>query len=649
MRLTEKEIIREKNYLEIVKDIIKNKITEINSLTAKKEEKITKTKKNLWDNIDDYITDDNQDLISFIEKIELDVDSTNTKIDKIYSYNKALKTPYFGKLEFKDNNGFNDIYIGIKSVEKDYDFYVYDWRSPIASMYYNYESGNASYIANNKKISGEILSKTQFKIVDGKLIRCFKSDINIDDDYLQDILSNSIDSKMNNIVSSIQKEQNIVIKNNNKNLIVQGIAGSGKTSVAMHRIAYLLYKDTEITSKNVLVFSPNDIFSEYISNVLPELGEENALTTTFIEFFSSFFKDKKLEDYDDYLANINKKENVKYKLSDEIENDIIEFLNDYFKNVKINNNFTINDIKFKKEDINNLFINKYKNLSITERIDKISEYICLQINSLTKKHKKKVKEFLYKKYNNDFNIYEIYKEFLKSKNIDYVISDNIAYEDITNLLTIYYYIYSYPVIGNIKYIVIDEVQDYTKTMLKMISRIFKNASFTILGDINQNINPYYSYNDLKDIDLFENAEFFELNKTYRSTEQIISYSDKILGLNNTSAIKKSKEDVDIISIDTDLNKIIKELQEKNLNKIAIITDTIENAKIVHEKINTDSQLIISSESNLQKDIVVIPSILVKGLEFEAVIVYNKNSKVYDNKNLYYVVSTRARDKLIIME
>lgn len=652
MKLSEKEILKEKQYLEVVKDKIRNIIDYINKKTNIKEKKIINTKKYLWDNIDDYITDDNQDLVSFLNKIESDVDATNTKIDKIYGYNKALKTPYFGKLNFKYNSDEMDIYIGIKSVEDDYIFYVYDWRSPIASMYYNYEIGDASYVANNKKIAGQITKKTQFKIVNGNLIRCFESNINIDDDYLQDILSSSIDSKMSNIVNSIQKEQNLVIRNNNKNIIVQGIAGSGKTSVAIHRIAYLLYKDTDINYKNILIFSPNDIFSEYISNVLPELGEENVRATTFIEYASSFLKNKHFEDYDDFLSNLSNKndKDVKYKLSDEIENDINLFLKEYTKKIKLTNNFSINDIKFSYKEINKLFNNKYKNLSIIEKIDKISEYICLKINSLTKKHKKQVKDYLYKKYNNSFNTYEIYKEFLNSKNIEYEITDNISYEDITNLMFIYFYIYSSPVIGNIKYIIIDEVQDYTLSMLKIIKKIFRNASFTVLGDINQNINPYYKYNSLKDINLFDNSHYYELNKTYRSTEQIINYSDKILTLNNTSAIKKSKEEVEFKNINDDINLILKNLKNKNVNKIAIITDTIANANKIYNKLNnSDVQLITSSEGNIQKDIVVIPSVLVKGLEFEGVIVYNKNSNVYTNKNLFYVVCTRARDKLIIME
>ena len=649
MKLNKLEIEKEKEYLEKVKSIINNIINDIYLKTSKKEKKIIDTKKFLWDNQYDY----HKDLVPFMSIIDEDVDETNKDIDKIYGYNKALKTPYFGKIKFKDSLGTNDIYIGIRTVEDDFKFYVNDWRSPIASMYYNYELGDAEYVANNKKISGEIEKKTQFKIVNGELIRCFESDINIDDDYLQDVLSSSIDTKMGNIVSTIQKDQNKIIRNNNKNLVVQGIAGSGKTSVAMHRIAYLLYKDTEINYKNILIFSPNDIFSEYISNVLPELGEENVLTTTFNEFFTSFFKNKKLEDYDDFLSNISNKneKEVTYKLSDKVEKDLDKFLKEYSKKIKLTNNFTINDIKFTSEEINNLFIEKYKNLSIMEKINKISEYICLKINSLTKKHKVKVKKYLYSKYGNSFDIYEIYKEFLNTKNINYEESDIISYEDITNLLYIYFYIHSYPVFGNIKYIVIDEVQDYTLFELKMIKKIFKNASFTILGDINQNINPYYSYKSLNDIKLFNNSIYLELNKTYRSTEEIIKYSDTILGLNNTSAIKKSnKEEVEFKPLNSDLNKILKDLKEKNINKVAIITDTIENANKIYNDLSNDNiQLIISSESNIQKDIVIIPSFLAKGLEFEGVIVYNKNSEVFNNKKLYYVACTRAREKLIILE
>ncbi|HMM32700.1 MAG TPA: UvrD-helicase domain-containing protein, partial [Clostridia bacterium] len=203
-------------------------------------------------------------------------------------YQKIAASPYFGRIDFAQGVGTEKpYYIGtFNLIDKDYKILVYDWRAPVSGMFYDFETGPASYECPKGVIEGALTLKRQYKIEGGKLVYMFDSELKIDDEMLQQLLGKSADSKMKAIVTSIQREQNRAIRNEQyQNLIVQGPAGSGKTSVALHRAAYLLYKHrSEITEKNILIFSPNGIFNDYISNVLPELGEENLMQTTFESF-----------------------------------------------------------------------------------------------------------------------------------------------------------------------------------------------------------------------------------------------------------------------------------------------------------------------------------------------------------------------------
>ena len=334
MSISKGELQKEKAYLLKVKKVLEKLIEKGMQTVEQRTTSINDLKKFMWDNLSDY-TDEERGIALY--EVDQSVDITNEKIADINRYKKAKDNPYFAKIVFKDDE-FEDempIYIGMKSVQEGINFYVYDWRAPISSMFYNYELGDAEYEAPTGVITGQLLSKMQFKIQNGKLIRCFKSDINIDDEYLQEVLSNSSTDKMKNIVSTIQREQNAIIRyDNDKYLVVQGVAGSGKTSVALHRIAYLLYKDLALKSNNVLIFSPNDVFSDYISNVLPELGEENVLKSTLNEFALAYLKPyKQIESYSEFLErvysnkpNLTAGQTIEYKMSDQCKNDIDEFV-----------------------------------------------------------------------------------------------------------------------------------------------------------------------------------------------------------------------------------------------------------------------------------------------------------------------------------
>lgn len=235
---------------------------------------------------------------------------------------RMYRSPYFGRVDFKDSEypTVEPIYIGISSLvdSKSGEHLVYDWRAPVSSMFYDAEPGPASYVADVGVIEGELLLKRQYSIEKGKLLYYFDTSLKIDDDVLQEVLAKHVDDKMRHIVTSIQREQNLIIRDEKHNvLVVQGPAGSGKTSIALHRAAYLLYRYRgKLSAENLVIFSPNDVFSDYISNVLPELGEEPINQVTFIEYarkqLGSGLRLEAMEDQMEYL--LTQRGNPRYNI-----------------------------------------------------------------------------------------------------------------------------------------------------------------------------------------------------------------------------------------------------------------------------------------------------------------------------------------------
>ena len=277
MAITKEELAKEHKILKGVLKKINTKLEESGLKLDVEEEKRQEFLKYAWENRN---TMDSGELASLNSTNSLEEKRFKDEYEYFKKLNRIKKNPYFASLLFKEDDGTKHvIYIGLTYLkDKLLNNIIYDWRAPISSMYYDYEVGPASYTAPGGVVKGELTRKRQYKIIDGKLVRLFDNDLNINDDMLQEVLANESSDKMKNIVNTIQQEQNSVIRNvKDKNLIVSGIAGSGKTSVALHRIAFLLYKIPNLNSSNVLIFSPNQIFTEYISNVLPELGEDNTL------------------------------------------------------------------------------------------------------------------------------------------------------------------------------------------------------------------------------------------------------------------------------------------------------------------------------------------------------------------------------------
>lgn len=677
MNIEEEQIKKEEEYLKKTLSVIKELIEKDDNSIKDRITEIQEMKKYLWENNG---TMNDAEVAAGMYDINCDVDYTNKDIKKLTKLKKSLKNPYFGRVDFVSDGVSEPIYIGINGVEKDLNFYVFDWRAPISSLFYNYGTGPASYESPMGTVSGNISLKRQYKISNEKIERCFNSDLNIDDEYLQEILANSSSEKMTNIVNTIQKEQNEIIRNvSDKYLIVQGIAGSGKTSVALHRIAYLLYKEKNLTSNNVLIFSPNDVFSQYISNVLPELGEDNVLQTTFSDFASAYIKNfRKIESFTQFIERYYKKDNiseeaykiVKYKLSNEFKNLIDNYIENYKENISFINPIIINGNTISISDLNKLLKITFEKLPLSERIDRVCEYICNQNNLSYKKYGKRIEEKIKTFINFDLDVKNMYEDIISSdkfkenaglkENVSFKVEKQLKYDDLIPLMYIYFEIYGYPKNNSIRHVIIDEAQDYSLLQFYMLKKIFYTASFTVLGDIYQTINPYYLYNNLNEVNsIFENkGKYIELNKTYRSSQEIIEYTNQILGLNNSCSVRKSNSiPVTIRSVTKELsiNQIIQDVENMRKNgikRIAIITKNNVEALELYDKLKDKLDNINIIQNNLTSgisDMVILPSYISKGLEFDGVISYTDENHKYQEKDkyLFYVVCTRAQHNLIV--
>ena len=661
MPINMQELIKEEKYLQNTINIIRHKISALGSELFESEEKILEFKKFLWDS---HTEMDPAEMRTMMSDNDVEISIITRRGEYLQKLYKIQNKPYFGSLIWKDNKEQKDdlIYIGITHVDDNLNYLVYDWRSPICSMFYDFETGSASYESPEGTKKGIIKRKRQYTIESGKLIHIFDNEINIDDELLQEVLATESSEKMKNIVNTIQKEQNQVIRNiHDKNLIVEGIAGSGKTSVALHRIAFLLYKIKDLTSDDILIFSPNKVFSDYISNVLPELGEKNTLQTTYHDYLKHYLQEfKEVESFTTLIENYyqNKTTNnklIKYKLNDDIINDLDNYLNNIITTAHFTTDLTEKDIYVTKDELNYLLNERYNHLKLFKRIEVISEKLCNNYfnGKLTKK--KTLIKLLKENLNIKKDYIQIFENFFQSqyskiKTLTPLNKKIIKYEDASIVIYIKFALDEIDYNTSIKQIVIDEAQDYTKLQYILLTKIFKNANYTILGDINQTINPYYKYQTLEIISsTLEKAKYLELKKTYRSSPEIIEYTNRILNLKHISAIRReNKLPVIEKNFSTSLKEDIKKLSQK-YKSIAIITKTKEQSEKIYQELKKtyDINLIDYENQKFNRKLVVLPAYIAKGLEFDAVIIYNKNEFKETDKYLLYVACTRCQHQLII--
>ena len=661
MKIEREEFEKERNYLNKTVSLIRKKISNLGQELFDDDSKVLEFKKFIWDS---HAEMDPSEMRSMMAESDLQVSIMQGKGNYLQRLFRIQDKPYFGSIRFKDEDGEENIYIGITHVEDKLNYYVHDWRSPICSMFYDYETGPASYKAPSGIIKGEITKKRQYIIENAELKHIFDNDLNISDSLLQEVLAEESSDKMKNIVNTIQEEQNKVIRNTeDKNLIVEGIAGSGKTSVALHRIAFLLYRIPNLTSSNVVVFTTNKVFSEYISNVLPELGEDNTYDMTFYDLLCQNINEyKDIENFTDFISRYYKKEVinydlVKYKQSDEIIKNLDDYVKDILNNISFTKNLEFDGfIDISVEELNKMLTYKYSNFPLFERIKEMSEKIAYNNYAGNTKYARSIEKILKENLNIKLDLKAIFNNFFISKYSKYkdkIDGNYLYYEDACIFLYLKSLLVGFNTNHVIKQVVIDEAQDYNKLQYLIIKKTFKTANYTILGDSNQTINPYYKYESLKELtNMFEGSKYITLTKTYRSTDKIIDYTNKILGLTLSVAIRNQKSNDIIFRNNVKKEDFVKDITYlKDMSKsIAIITKDDKEAEEVYNMLKDDFDImLLGGYGHIKRDLVVVPSYTAKGLEFDSVIIYNDIDNKYtkEDKYLYYVACTRAQHNLII--
>ncbi|ENY8882669.1 AAA family ATPase [Clostridioides difficile] len=586
--------------------------------------------------------------------------------DKI---NKIKDSPYFARIDFrlKDMDDESKYYIGRFAFDYEDELIILDWRSPIASMFYDYEIGKAGYDAPIGWVDGEITRKRQFKIKNGKLEYALESSINIQDDILQKELSHTSDEKMKSIISTIQKEQNQIIRNDKADtLIIQGVAGSGKTSIALHRIAFLLYRfKDKISANNVIILSPNKVFGDYISNVLPELGEEPLCELSF-ENIAEVQLDRVInfESEKDPLEINDAKwsERVRFKST----LDFVKLIDDYIKQMPnkifIPKDYTFGSFTAKSDWIQSRF-EAYNRYPVKKRLEKVAEDIHYKFESdnIMEEDLPKVKSIL-KSLNGMLtikNTLTLYKDFFKQMNISnmFVMAEKKTLE----WSDVYPFIYIHAAYEGIqedkiiRHIVIDEMQDYTPIQYAVINLLFK-CKKTILGDFGQLVNPNHTHtlDDMKQ--LYNDGELVILNKSYRSTFEIINFAKKIQDISSLEPIERHGEEPALLKCNNEqdeINKIkieIEEFKKSDNATLGIILKTDNDAKAVYDALREEYSvhLIFSESSSFTKGVSITSIKMSKGLEFDEVIVPSVNNKTYYSdydRSLLYIACTRAMHKL----
>ena len=671
---TEKQ---EKEYLKQIISFLKKVIGNTDASVKDHVDTLAEYKDYIWSNKDI----DPHEIRSMRESILNHFALGESVINKRKRLTKILAIPYFGRIDFlekKENSKVMPIYIGIHT------FYdpesratlIHDWRAPVSSMFYDHELGEAGYRSPSGEIKGEISLKRQYRIRGGKMEFMIESALTVHDDILQKELSSNVDDKMKNIVATIQREQNQIIRNEDiRTLIIQGVAGSGKTSIALHRIAYLLYTFRDsISSKDILIISPNKVFSDYISNVLPELGEETVPETSMEQILSGVLEHK--YKYQTYFGLVNELlekpsssliDRIAYKASfgfiSELDKFILHIENTYFKaaDVKLTKYITI-PAPFIEEQY--LRFNRYP---IRRRFDAMADYMLdmLKIQyafTVTTAGRNLLKKEIRLMFagNNDI---QVYKDFFKWTNNPGMFKmrkgHTLEYSDLAPLAYLHLALEGN---GNqpfrVKHLLIDEMQDYSPIQYKVIQKLFPCRK-TVLGDAGQSVNPYGSSTAETIQKSLTASEIMKLCKSYRSTFEITDFAQKIHPNAELEPVARHGEKPQILQFGSAVEELsgimglISTYRKSGYKSLGIICKTEQQARKMADMLKSyanDISFLSSQSSAFVQGIVIISAHMAKGLEFDEVIIPQTDERNYRSeidKSMLYVAVTRAMHRLTL--
>lgn len=690
-----------REYLTHVTETLRHRITQLNDSIEAGQKEIEGMHEYYWENYTEmdqygYENFDNQQALLH------EINASNEKIELRRRFRKMMDSPFFGRVDFcyEGEDEPEIFYIGIANLAEENGGLplIYDWRAPVSGLFYDFDKGPASYQAPLGEIHGDIAAKWQYKIRGGKMIYEFESDVKIDDEILKAELGSNGDVQLKNIIRTIQKEQNAIIRNtSDRIMVIQGAAGSGKTSIALHRIAYLLYHDRKnLKSSSVLVLSPNGVFSDYISHILPELGEENIREMSFDLFAYKRLKNVVSDCEDRYdlierqIAGLCDEKLLKEKLSrdflDRMEGYLVE-LEDSLMNFR---DVEHRGVVKKEQEIIELFYFKFMDIPLLSRMDAVAEYFIDEVETLKgfdlpDEEKEAVKSRFYRMYETR-DLYVLYNRFLRQEGfpslpqVQYE-KRKLRYEDVYPVLYLKYRLETQQEDSGVRHLIVDEMQDYSMIQYLIIQRLFK-CRMTILGDREQTMDG-----EQQDVLTFlpkifgKDIRRIVMNKSYRNTVEIASYANKLAGITEVELFERHGKPVvekEFPGLEEALESVVRELRlEKqaviaenadegvediiSYETAAVIARTADEARetyyILKEKLEAEGfdtkerlSLLHRDSTNFQKGLTVTTFYMAKGLEFDQVFsVFPGQDRSQIVERARYIAATRALHELYMYE
>ena len=669
------------SFLEEVTQKLKNRIEKLDQSILAGQKDIESMHDYYWENyteMDQYGYEDYDNQQALLNQ----TNANNELLLKRRRFRRMLDSPFFGRVDFvyEGEDEAEIFYIGIGNFAEDTGMtpLIYDWRAPVSGLFYDYDRGPASYQAPAGVMEGEITAKKQYKIRKGKLIYAFESDTKIDDEILKAELGTNGDVKLKNIVSTIQREQNAIIRNTeDKILAIQGVAGSGKTSVALHRIAYLLYHDRDnLKSSDVLILSPNSVFADYISHILPELGEEPVQEMSFDLFAYKELKGTAAdcEDRWHHLERVMKfPDEERERIYKEKQSEVMAAQMEGFLAILEDSLLDFKDIEFKglkktENELIQLFYFKFQDIPLLKRMDAVMEYFVDEFETLRDRDlSDEEREYVQEKFDRMYvtkDIYRIYNWLMEDCGYP-LLADVpcekrvLEYEDVFPMLYLKYRLLGRGAHRRVKHLVIDEMQDYSYIQYLILAELF-SCSMTILGDKFQTMDDH-----VQDVLSFLPKVFgrkvrkIVMDKSYRNTVEIASYAARLNGSQVPGLLERHGKEVVEASFE-DLEKLLAGVEanlrlqgEDGFETAAVLAMSEEEAWEISQllkKRGLSVSYIDRDSSSFKPGLTVTTFYLAKGLEFDQVFtVWDKKKENPLLGQAKYICATRALHELYMFE
>ena len=682
--------------LEEVEELIAAKKSAVENKLGKNENQLVEDRMTMWEDVKRQIrrggVDEWDEMVEILQGASHLEDEENIRAEGLRTLRqleRMEKTPYFGRVDFRDDFGEEKIYVGIGTLEEEGDFYVFDWRSPIASLYYESGTGKASYEAPVGKIEGEITLKRQYTIEEGKLRYFFDTDVEISDGILREALSKNADGKLKTIVSTIQKEQNEAIRRPyRKNLLVTGPAGCGKTSVGMHRLAWMLYENrAKMRSADILILTQSELFGKYLAGVLPSLGEQEALRVRpeeFLEKAAGGLASDGIQGLTDAIlsGDEGRKLSAEKKLSAEFEEKLrqaaeakpirlpdIRFFDEViaaddqlaarymedtgypaeirrarlldYAEEAVDSFFAIGEADEKKPIRGKLADTDYTDEALSVPMDELVEI-----------HRARVKASFRTALEaaTAFDLRAAYLSLLTGEERR-VFRENaekgsIAFEDAVAMARLAWFRRGRWEERAPKHILIDEAQDLPAMLHRLMRDLFPHAAFTLLADGHQGLLPGVNA-DEEQLEAIYSADRVRFDRSFRSTSEIASYCLTLTDA-QYAIFSRHGDPVEFLTGSTEQAAAIALAAMGEKETLCLVACTKKQAEAYYEAFGRalGAELIADPERSAHKKFLITPVYYTKGLEFDRVIVPERDYA--GERRSLYMAATRALHHLTVI-